>query len=102
MDEVLKDERFALVGKDRRFRKQRDADRRFKVDKRFNGMFTEGSFNSKHVVDKRGKPIASSSKEKLSKYYCQEKSSSEKSSSDGSSDEESGESSMIYLISFCK
>ncbi len=86
MDGIRKDNRFVHIAKDPRFRRMKHSERKVKIDKRFKGMFNEKKFKLKYMVDKRGRPVRTSTKEDLKKYY-------EQSSDSGSedSDAESGE-----------
>ncbi|XP_054166514.1 uncharacterized protein LOC128963986 [Oppia nitens] len=51
------DERFAHVLTDPRFRTLRKSDKKVKIDKRFQKLFTEKRFQLKHAVNKRGKRV---------------------------------------------
>lgn len=83
MDQVLKDKRFAHIGTDVRFRSVPRRERKVKIDKRFQSMFTEKRFKVKYTVDKRGRPERDTTDEHLKKYYDL--------SSSSSSDEENDE-----------
>ena len=63
------DDRFAHVFKDPRFQQVPVKERKLKIDKRFKGMFNDKRFNLKYTVDKRGRPINTSTSENLQKYY---------------------------------
>lgn len=69
MDEMLKDPRFAHVAKDPKFRRIPKAERKVKIDHRFEGMFKDKKFTVKYTIDKRGRPLNQSSTEDLRKYY---------------------------------
>lgn len=69
MDEILKDERFKHVVTDPKFKIAPKSHRKVKIDKRFQGIFTNKKFQVKYVVDKRGRPINQSSSENFRKYY---------------------------------
>lgn len=69
MDELLKDSRFAHVAKDPKFRRIPKAERKIKIDRRFQGMFKDKKFAIKYTVDKRGRPVNQTSAENLRKYY---------------------------------
>ena len=71
-----KDKRFSHMSKDPRFNNMKKEDRKVKIDRRFNSMFEDKRFKLKYMVDKRGRPIQTTSNEDLRKYY-------ELSSSDG-------------------
>lgn len=63
------DDRFSHVFKDPRFQRVPVKERKLKIDKRFKGMFKDKRFSLKYTVDKRGRPIKSSTSENLQKYY---------------------------------
>ncbi|EFN79998.1 ESF1 homolog [Harpegnathos saltator] len=69
MDELLKDARFAHVAKDPKFRHIPKAERKVKIDKRFQGMFKDKKFVVTYTTDKRGRPVNQSTTENLRKYY---------------------------------
>jgi len=77
MESILKDERFAHIGTDVRFRSVPKAERKVKIDKRFQSMFTEKNFKVKYSVDKRGRKQNFTTNENLKKYYDLSSSSSE-------------------------
>ena len=89
MAELLGDKRFAHIGRDPRFREMKKQHHKVKIDKRFRGMFNEKRFKVKYMVDKRGRPVQTSSSDHLRRYY--HLSSSENEDSDGSEGEEEGE-----------
>ena len=62
------DDRFSHVMSDPRFRTLRKTDKKVKVDKRFDKMFTEKRFKLKYSVDKRGKQT-NDPKEDYKKFY---------------------------------
>ena len=69
MDDLLRDDRFAHIARDPKFKRIPKAERKVKVDKRFQGMFKDKRFAVKYTVDKRGRPVNQSSSENLRKYY---------------------------------
>ena len=69
MDEIGKDDRFSKIEKDPRFRGMPKKQRKVKIDKRFKDMFTDKKFKLKYSVDKRGRPIKSTTNENFRKYY---------------------------------
>lgn len=69
MDELLKDARFAHMAKDPKFRRIPEAERKVKIDKRFQGMFKDKKFTVTYTTDKRGRPVNRSTAEDLRKYY---------------------------------
>lgn len=79
MDDLLRDDRFAHIARDPKFKRIPKAERKVKIDERFQGMFKDKRFAVKYTVDKRGRPVNQTSSENLRKYY------------DMSSSEEEGE-----------
>ena len=69
MDDLLKDDRFAHIARDPKFKRIPKAERKVKIDKRFQGMFKDKRFAVKYTVDKRGRPVNQTSSENLRKYY---------------------------------
>ena len=69
MDDIQNDPRFKHVTRDPRFRQMPKKQRKVKVDKRFQSMFSDKRFKLKYSVDKRGRPIDTSTNENLKKYY---------------------------------
>lgn len=63
------DDRFDHVFKDPRFQRVPVKEKKLKIDQRFKGMFNDKRFSLKYTVDKRGRPINSSTSENLQKYY---------------------------------
>jgi hypothetical protein len=78
-DEIYKDERFAHLINNPRFKKLPQRQGKVKIDSRFKGMFKDDKFKVKNTVDKYGRHVGKSSTDDLKKYY------------DQSSDESSGE-----------
>ena len=62
-----RDERFAALARDPRFRRLRHDQRRVKIDSRFKAMFKDKDFKLKYAVDKRGRPVNTSTNENLRK-----------------------------------
>lgn len=87
MDDDLDDDRFAHIATDVRFRGIPRQERRIKIDKRFQSMFTDERFKLKSAVDKRGRPQSYSASENLRKYYDISSSSSSASSEEEDEDE---------------
>ncbi|XP_041352321.1 ESF1 homolog isoform X2 [Gigantopelta aegis] len=83
MDDIQSDPRFSHVTKDPRFRQVPRKERKVKIDKRFQSMFSDKRFKLKYSVDKRGRPVDTSTDENLKKYY---ELSSESSSSEDDED----------------
>ena len=69
MDQISKDDRFSKITKDPRFRRIPKKERKVQIDKRFKDMFTDKKFKLKYSVDKRGRPINSTTNENFRKYY---------------------------------
>ena len=86
MDSILKDERFAKIATDRKFRGGGKKQKKVQIDKRFQSMYNEERFVSKCTVDKRGRPQNFTSKENYRKYY--DLKDSDESESEDESDEE--------------
>lgn len=84
MDDILKDSRFAKYLNDPRYRQIPKHERKVKIDKRFQSMFSDDKFKVKYTVDKRGRPVNETSTENLRKYY--EIEDSDKSGSDQESE----------------
>ena len=89
MDDIQNDPRFKHVTRDPRFRQMPKKQRKVKVDKRFQSMFSDKRFKLKYSVDKRGRPIDTSTNENLKKYYeLASESSGDDEENDNSDDEE--------------
>ncbi|XP_075557757.1 ESF1 homolog [Dermacentor variabilis] len=73
----IEDERFKHIATDPRFRGVPRSQRKVKIDNRFTAMFDDKRFKLKYVMDKRGRPIHSTTTEDLKKYYAVESSESE-------------------------
>ncbi|XP_023934803.1 ESF1 homolog [Bicyclus anynana] len=84
MNDILKDSRFAKYLNDPRYRQIPKHERKVKIDKRFQSMFSDEKFKVKYTVDKRGRPVNETSTENLRKYYDVEE-------SEDSTDEESND-----------
>ncbi|XP_045773040.1 ESF1 homolog [Maniola jurtina] len=69
MSDILKDSRFAKYLNDPRYRQIPKHERKVKIDKRFQSMFSDEKFKVKYTVDKRGRPVNETSTENLRKYY---------------------------------
>lgn len=82
-DEIYKDERFAHLINNPRFKKMPTREGKVKIDNRFKSMFNDEKFKVKYSVDKYGRQVNNSTAEDLKKYYEQ--------SSEESSDEEEKE-----------
>ncbi|KAH8394486.1 hypothetical protein KR222_011838 [Zaprionus bogoriensis] len=66
---IWQDARFQHLLADPRFRGVPKVQRKVKIDKRFQGMFTDEKFKVKYTVDKYGRPVNKSNSEDLRKYY---------------------------------
>ncbi|GLV37118.1 uncharacterized protein CBL_02052 [Carabus blaptoides fortunei] len=64
-----KDERFKHITTDPKFRRIPKAERKVKIDKRFQSMFKDDKFKLKYTIDKRGRPFNHTSSEDLKRYY---------------------------------
>ncbi|XP_052105857.1 ESF1 homolog [Mytilus californianus] len=69
MDEISKDSRFSQIKNDPKFRRMPRKEKKVKIDKRFKDMFSDKKFKLKYSVDKRGRPIQSTTDENFKKYY---------------------------------
>lgn len=69
MSNILKDERFAGVLRDPKFKKPRKNERKVQIDKRFQSMFKSDAFKVKYSVDKRGRKISKNTSEDLERFY---------------------------------
>ncbi|XP_054728274.1 ESF1 homolog [Anastrepha obliqua] len=66
---IWQDERFQHLVSDPRFRGIPKVQRKVKIDKRFQRMFTDDKFNVKYTVDKYGRRVNKTNAEDLRKYY---------------------------------
>lgn len=82
----IEDDRFKHIATDPRFRGVPRSQRKVKIDNRFAAMFDDKRFKLKYVMDKRGRPIHSTTSEDLKKFYAVE-SSSESGNDDDDRDE---------------
>uniref|UniRef100_A0A224YN84 Nucleolar pre rrna processing protein log n=1 Tax=Rhipicephalus zambeziensis TaxID=60191 RepID=A0A224YN84_9ACAR len=85
----IEDDRFKHIATDPRFRGVPRSQRKVKIDNRFAAMFDDKRFKLKYVMDKRGRPIHSTTSEDLKKYYAVE-SSSESQDEAGDEDRDDG------------
>ncbi|XP_049873329.1 ESF1 homolog [Pectinophora gossypiella] len=85
MGDILKDSRFTKYLNDPKYRQIPKHERKVKIDKRFQSMFSDEKFKVKYTVDKRGRPVNETSTENLRKYYDIDESES------SSTDDEEGE-----------
>lgn len=65
----LKDKRFAKMGSDPKFKRLPKDERKVKIDKRFQSIFNDKRFKVKYTIDKRGRPLFSSTTEDFKKFY---------------------------------
>ncbi|XP_022163920.1 ESF1 homolog [Myzus persicae] len=63
------DKRFSKIGDDPKFRRVPKADRKVKIDKRFQSIFNDKRFKVKYTIDKRGKPLRGSTTDDFKKFY---------------------------------
>lgn len=66
---IWQDERFKHLVADPRFRTLPKVERKVKIDKRFQQMFTNDRFKVKYTVDKYGRRVNKSTEDDLRKYY---------------------------------
>ncbi|XP_063427984.1 ESF1 homolog [Mytilus trossulus] len=69
MDEINKDSRFSQIKNDPKFRRMPRKEKKVKIDKRFKDMFSDKKFKLKYSVDKRGRPVQTTTDENFKKYY---------------------------------
>lgn len=98
MDHIKKDDRFSHISTDPKFRKLAKKHRKVKIDKRFHGMFSDKSFKVTYTVDKRGRPVKTSSNDHLKKLYDLD-SNEEDSEEDGDESIDEKEDNVIGLFS---
>lgn len=65
----IMDKRFSKIGDDPKFRRLPKADRKVKIDKRFQSIFNDKRFKVKYTIDKRGKPLRGSTTDDFKKFY---------------------------------
>ncbi len=65
----MEDKRFNIIGQDPRFRQMPKAERKVKIDRRFEGMFKDKKFKLKYSVDKRGHPLSATTDDNLRRFY---------------------------------
>lgn len=63
------DKRFSKIGVDPKFKRVPKADRKVKIDKRFQSIFNDKRFKVKYTIDKRGRPLHSSTTDDFKKFY---------------------------------
>ncbi|KAH8419831.1 hypothetical protein KR009_003088 [Drosophila setifemur] len=86
---IWKDARFQHLLADPRFRGVPKVQRKVKIDKRFQGMFTDEKFKVKYTVDKYGRPVNKTNAEDLKKFYeLDENSDEEKEDAEGDKKQE--------------
>lgn len=89
--DIFKDERFAHLLSNPRFKKLPKKEGKVKIDERFKPMFENDKFNIQYNVDKYGRKVNKKSAENLKNYYdldSNESSDEEKAQSEQGSDEE--------------
>uniref|UniRef100_A0A2S2NV37 ESF1 n=1 Tax=Schizaphis graminum TaxID=13262 RepID=A0A2S2NV37_SCHGA len=94
------DKRFSKIGDDPKFRRIPKADRKVKIDKRFQSIFNDKRFKVKYTIDKRGKPLRGSTTDDFKKFYHmsddeKDDTDSEQNSSDVTQESESEEQTLI-------
>lgn len=63
------DKRFSKIAIDPKFKRVPKAERKVKIDKRFQSIFNDKRFKVKYTIDKRGRPLHSSTTEDFKKFY---------------------------------
>lgn len=63
------DKRFSKIAVDPKFKRVPKAERKVKIDKRFQSIFNDKRFKVKYTIDKRGRPLHSSTTEDFKKFY---------------------------------
>ncbi|XP_001948184.2 ESF1 homolog [Acyrthosiphon pisum] len=94
------DKRFSKIGDDPKFRRVPKADRKVKIDKRFQSIFNDKRFKVKYTIDKRGKPLRGSTTDDFKKFYHmsddeKDDTDSEQNSSDVTQESESEEQTLV-------
>lgn len=69
VDGIWKDERFAHLVKDPRFKGIPKKEKKVKIDKRFQSMFNDPKFKLKYTYDKYGRRVDNSTEDDLKKFY---------------------------------
>uniref|UniRef100_A0A023F0N8 Uncharacterized protein n=2 Tax=Triatoma infestans TaxID=30076 RepID=A0A023F0N8_TRIIF len=89
MGDLFQDKRFSHVGSDPRFKNLPRRERKIKIDKRFQSVFTDEKFQLKYAVDIRGRPVRETQSDNYKKYYdiSSEDNSDESEESDGNLEE---------------
>ncbi|XP_073830292.1 ESF1 homolog [Musca autumnalis] len=87
---IWQDERFQHLVTDPRFKNLPKVQRKVKIDKRFQGMFTNDKFQVKYTVDKYGRRVNKSNADDLKKYY-ELNSSDEEDEEEGKDESDKGE-----------
>lgn len=63
------DKRFSKIALDPKFKRIPKAERKVKIDKRFQSIFNDKRFKVKYTIDKRGRPLRGSTTEDFKKFY---------------------------------
>lgn len=63
------DKRFSKIGVDPKFKRVPKAERKVKIDKRFQSIFNDKRFKVKYTIDKRGRPLHGSTTDDFKKFY---------------------------------
>lgn len=69
VDGIWKDERFAHLVSDPRFKGMPKKEKKVKIDKRFQSMFNDPKFKLKYTYDKYGRRVDNSTEDDLKKFY---------------------------------
>ncbi|VVC41219.1 NUC153 [Cinara cedri] len=63
------DKRFSKIAVDPKFKRIPKGERKVKIDKRFQSIFNDKQFKVKYTIDKRGRPLHTSTTEDFKKFY---------------------------------
>lgn len=63
------DKRFSKIAVDPKFKHIPKSERKVKIDKRFQSIFNDKKFKVKYTIDKRGRPLHTSTTEDFKKFY---------------------------------
>lgn len=63
------DKRFSKITVDPKFKRIPKSERKVKIDKRFQSIFNDKQFKVKYTIDKRGRPLHTSTTEDFKKFY---------------------------------
>lgn len=66
---ITMDKRFSKIAVDPKFKRIPKGERKVKIDKRFQSIFNDNKFKVKYTIDKRGRPLHTSTTEDFKKFY---------------------------------